>query len=231
MIGARRHGRVGELIILPGVTEGLPLPGLQDDLQGFTEASLTFGVGHAVDLIGAGKAAATNPEIEASFADVIHRGRFLGDRAAYKFWDRLSSAAKSWSCAPTNYTPVNGYCRKGGLIVDGAVVADISRGGSRRWPPGDTGIQYQLDSIQGLGLQVELLYQNGYSGAWHWQNDALRRMANIVTRSKKSGGMGWNETQASRQMPWLLDRRLGMSIPRAYSPMGRGIGFADWLWG
>jgi hypothetical protein len=163
-------------------------------------------------------------------ASKVTRG-FLGDRAAYKFWDRLSYAAKTWSCAPTNYTPVNGYCRKGGLIVDGAVVADISRGGSRRWPPGDTGVQYQLDSIQGLGLQVELLYQNGYSGAWHWQNDALRRMANIVTRSKKSGGMGWNETQASRQMPWLLDRRLGMSIPRAYSPMGRAIGFADWLWG
>ncbi len=163
-------------------------------------------------------------------ASKVTRG-FLGDRAAFKFWDHLSPAAQSWSCAPTNYTPVNGFCRKGGLLVDGAVVADLSRGGSRRWPPGATGVQYQLESIQGMGLQVELLYQNGYPLAWHWQNFALRRMANIVTRSKASGGVGWNETQASRQMPWLLDRRLGMSIPRAYSPMGRAIGFSDWLWG
>ena len=163
-------------------------------------------------------------------ASKVTRG-FLGERAAYKFWDRLSSAAQSWSCAPTNYTPVNGTCRRAGLLVDGAVVADLSRGGSRRWPPGDTGVQYQLESIQGMGLQVELLYQNGYSDAWQWQNQALRRMANIVTRSKTSGGTGWNETQASRQMPWLLDTRLGMRLPRAYSGMGRAIGFTDWLWG
>jgi hypothetical protein len=32
-------------------------------------------------------------------------------------------------------------------------------------------------------------------------------------------------------MPWVLDRRLGMRIPRAYSGMGRAIGFTDWLWG
>jgi hypothetical protein len=163
-------------------------------------------------------------------ASKITRG-FLGDRRAYKFWDRLSSAAKSWSCSPSNYTPVNGWCRRGGILVDGAVVADLSRGGSRRWPPGSTGIQYQLDSIQGLGLQVEMLYRNGYGSAWLWSNRALKRMANIVTRSKAAGGTGWNQTQASRQMPWLLNRRLGMHLPRAYSGMGRAIGFTDWLWG
>jgi hypothetical protein len=163
-------------------------------------------------------------------ASRITRG-FLGNRTAYKFRDRLTAAARSWSCAPTNYTPVNGWCRKAGILVDGAVVADISRGGGLRWPPGTTGVQYQLDSIQGLGLQVELLYQNGYGSAWLWSNRALKRMANIVTRSKAAGGTGWNETLASRQMPWLLNRRLGMHLPRRYSGMGRAIGFTDWLWG
>ncbi len=143
----------------------------------------------------------------------------------------MSSAALSWSCTPTRYVPVNGYCRRGGMLVDGVVIADLSRGGARRWPPGDTGIQYQLDSIQGLGMQVELLYQNGYRSAWTWSNQALRRMANVVTRSRQAGGTGWNETQASRQMPWLLDRRLRMTIPRVLSGMGRAIGFTDWLWG
>jgi hypothetical protein len=29
----------------------------------------------------------------------------------------------------------------------------------------------------------------------------------------------------------LLNRRLGMRLPRSYSGMGRSIGFTDWLWG
>ena len=168
--------------------------------------------------------------VDVAAASRVTRG-FLGDRSAYRFWDRLSTASKSWACSPTNYTPVNGWCRRGGVLVDGAVVADIGRGGYRRWPPGDTGIQYQLESIQGMGLQVELLYQNGYRSAWSWSARALKRMAMVVNRSKASGGTGWNETQASRQMPWLLNRRLGMSIPRSYSGMGRALGFTDWLWG
>jgi hypothetical protein len=163
-------------------------------------------------------------------AQLVTRG-FLGDRAAYRFWDKLSSEAKSWACSTTSWTPVNRWCRRAGMLVDGVVIADVGRGGSRRWPPGDTGIQYQLDSIQGLGLQVELLYQNGYPNAWRWSSGALKRMAMVVNRSKAAGGMGWNETQAARQMPWLLDRRLKMKIPRAYSGMGRAIGFTDWLWG
>jgi hypothetical protein len=156
---------------------------------------------------------------------------FLGNRTAFRFYDRLTWAAKSWSCAPTIYTPVNGACTKAGINVNGAVVADISRGGSLRWPPGSTGVQYQLDSIQGLGMQVELLYQNGYSSAWSWSSSAVKRMADIVTRSKSGGGTGWNETLAARQMPWLLNRRYGMSIPVRSSGMGRAIGFTDWLWG
>ena len=156
---------------------------------------------------------------------------FLGSRTEYRFTDRMSSAALSWSCAPSIYTPVNGVCKKGVINVSGAVIADISRGGSLRWPPGSTGVQYQLDSIQGVGMQVELLYQNGYPTAWDWSAGAVKRMADLVTRSKSGGGTGWNETTASRQMPWLLNRRYGMSIPRRSSGMGRSIGFTDWLWG
>ena len=156
---------------------------------------------------------------------------FLGNRTAFRFSDRMSSAALSWSCAPTNYTPVNGACTRGGINVNGASIGDIGRGGLRRWPPGSTGVQYQLESIQGVGLQVELLYQNGYSNAWAWSVNGVKRMADFVTRSKSGGGTGWNETTASRQMPWLLNRRYGMSLPRRSPGMGRAIGFTDWLWG
>ena len=69
-------------------------------------------------------------------ASRVTRG-FLGYRPAHAFSDNMSSAALSWSCTPTRYVPVNGYCRRGGMLVDGVVIADLSRGGSRQWPPGD----------------------------------------------------------------------------------------------
>ena len=158
---------------------------------------------------------------------------FLGDRSKYAgFGHDLGSEDLSWSCTgASTFTPENKACTKSGINVDGAFVADISRAGSLKWPPGDTGVQYQLESIQGMGLQVELLYRAGYTQAWDWSTRAMKRAASIVTRSKASGGMGWNETNAAKQMPWLLNKRYGTSIPTVASGMGRGIGFTDWLWG
>lgn len=170
---------------------------------------------------------------DVSQASRIARG-FLGDRTAYAgFESNITSAAVSWACSGSaaTYTPVNPACTKGGINVDGAVVSDVSRSGSLGWPPGTTGISYQLDSIQGLGLQVELLYQNGYGSAWSWSDDALKRMAGVVTRSGASGGTGWNGTKAARQMPWLLNLRYGTNIPTQTAGIGRAIGFTDWLYG
>ncbi len=163
----------------------------------------------------------------------VTRG-FLGERAQYAgFRDNLESDDLSWSCSGSaaTFTPVNPACTKSGINIDGGIVSDISRAGSLKWPPGSTGVQYQLDSIQGLGLQVELLYRNGYANAWSWSSSALKRMAGLVTRSDNAGGTGWNQTNTSRQMPWLLNKRYGTSIPQAASGMGRGIGFTDWLYG
>jgi hypothetical protein len=127
--------------------------------------------------------------------------------------------------------PVNAVCSRGGINVGGAAVFDISRGGTRRWPPADPGIPYQLETIQGLGMQVELLYRHGYSDAWGWSTKALKRMADVVSRSAASGGTGWNETTASRQMPWLLNKRYGTSYPTRVNGTGRLIGFTSWLYG
>ena len=168
---------------------------------------------------------------DVDIASRITRG-FLGDRSAYAgFGYNLDGTDLSWSCNGTStYTPVNKSCTKNGVNVDGGVIADISRGGGLIWPPKDPGINYQLEAIQGLGLQVELLYRHGYPSAWGWSSSALKRMAGIVTRSDTSGGTGWNETQTGSQMPWLLDQRYGLSIPRKAAAMGRAIGFTDWLY-
>lgn len=158
---------------------------------------------------------------------------FLGDRSAYaSFTHKLGSDDLSWACGTAStYTPVNKACTKSGIDVSGAVVADISRAGSLTWPPGSTGISYQVDSVAAMGLQVELLYRNGYGSAWGWSSSALKRAAQLVQRSAASGGDGWNETNASSQIPWLLNVRYGTFLPTRSVTMGRSIGFASWLWG
>jgi Carbohydrate esterase 2 N-terminal len=169
---------------------------------------------------------------DVAIAARIARG-FLGDRSAYAgFTHKLYSDDLSWACGTAStYTPVNKACTKNGINVDGGIVADISRGGSLTWPPQSTGIQYQVDSTAAMGLQVELLYRNGYGDAWSWSSKALKRAAQIVQRSAASGGDGWNETSASSQIPWLLNLRYGAFLPTRHVAIGRGIGFADWLWG
>ena len=166
-------------------------------------------------------------------ASKVTRG-FLGDRSAYAgFGHVLDSDDLSWTCSgsASTYTPINPTCVRGGIQVGGGSVTDISRGGSRRWPAADPGIPYQLETIQGLGMQVELLYRHGYPNAWEWSSSALKRMGDVITRSKSAGGTGWNETTASRQMPWLLDRRYGTTYPRVWNGTGRLIGFTSWLYG
>ena len=163
----------------------------------------------------------------------VTRG-FLGDRSAYAgFTDNLDSDDLSWTCtgSAATYTPEDPACTRSGINLDGAIATDISRGGPLHWPPLDPGIPYQLESIQGVGLQVEMLYRHGYPDAWTWSNSALKRAAAIVTRSGAAGGTGWNATTASRQMPWLLNKRYGTSIPTRAAGMGRSIGFTDWLYG
>lgn len=158
---------------------------------------------------------------------------FLGNRTSYSsFSHTLESDDLSWSCdGQSKFTPVNRPCTKNGIDLDGAIVADISRAGSLKWPPGDTGISYQVDSVAAMAMQVELLYRHGYPTAWGWSNDAIRRAAQIVQRSDRDGGDGWNVSSASSQIPWLLNKRYGAFLPTEHVPMGRGIGFADWLWG
>ena len=162
----------------------------------------------------------------------VTRG-FLGDRSAYAgFRTNLNSDDWSWSCGgPSTYTPVNKPCTKSGINIDGAFIADMSRSGPLTWPPGDTGLAYHVDALAAVAMQVELLSRHGYAGAWDWSGQALRRAAMIVQRSDAAGGDGWNLTTASSQIPWLLNKRYGSFLPTRHQPYGRGIGFADWLWG
>lgn len=162
-------------------------------------------------------------------ADVL-RG-FLGDASA---WDDFQpvEGSRSWACDPSSYTPVNPPCERDGIDLDGAIVRDISRSGRLRWPPGEAGIRYTLESLQGLVLQAELLYRAGRGDPWGWSDSALRRAARIVTASGADGGRSWEHSEPSRYVPWLLNARYeGVDVPTEPAGFGRVFGYTDWLYG
>ncbi|MDH5244561.1 MAG: hypothetical protein OEX05_11560, partial [Chloroflexota bacterium] len=195
-----------------------------------TASAANWGAHAGASRIAAGLYLGDSADVAA--AAKVTRG-FLGDRSAYAgFTHKLDGDDLSWTCSgsQSTYTPENPPCTKSGIDVDGGFVTDISRGGPLHWPPIDPGIPYQLETIQGMGLQVELLYRHGYGDAWSWSSKALKRAAAIITRSGDAGGTGWNETSASRQMPWLLNLRYDTDIPTRSAGMGRSIGFTDWLY-
>ncbi|NJD30032.1 MAG: hypothetical protein FIA92_17270 [Chloroflexi bacterium] len=163
---------------------------------------------------------------------------FLGDRRAWDGFngqkDRLPRGARPWACDPSRagFTPVNGACERAGANLDGAVPADISRGrGSEPGSPSATGVMYTLETLAGYTLQAELLYRNGYPDVYEASDQALRRMADFISRSEAAGGPGWNPGRVQYHVPWLLNRRYGTDYPTVPAEYGRAFGYTDWLYG
>ena len=150
---------------------------------------------------------------------------FLGDRAAYAGFGSWNSDDLSWACNTASPTPLNMPCVLSGINVDGAIIRDISRGGPLQWPPGASGKSYTQEVLQGLVVQAELLSRAGYD-TWNWSNQALLRASNLVTRAS-----AWNLSSVDHHLPWLLNRRYGLSLPTLAAGMGRVFGFTDWLYG
>jgi hypothetical protein len=173
---------------------------------------------------------------QASAANTV-RG-FLGDRSYWAEFngqkDSLSTVVTSWACDPSpgGFTPVNGPCTRSGINVDGAVPADISRDGvALKSPPSPTGIMYMHETLAGYVLQAELLFRNGYPHIYDFRSQAIRRMAEFISRSEEAGGPGWNPGRVQYHVPWLLNRRYGTDYPTVPAEYGRSLGFTDWLYG
>ncbi len=177
---------------------------------------------------------------DVAVAAKIVRG-FFGDRSAYSGFrgqgsknSALYDGERAWACddSPSAWVPINPACTKSSINLDGAIVSDIMRDDQGLiWPAGKTGIMYTLESLQGLTLQTELLYRNGYSGAWTWSDSALRRAAALVTRNGRAGGASWNYYSVNYHVPWLLNFRYDLNLPTMSAGHGRIFGYTDWLYG
>jgi Alginate lyase len=168
---------------------------------------------------------------ELAQAERVYRG-FLGDRGAYTGFrgqgsenSALNSAIRSWACdgSATSYVPTNSACGSG---KSGAFPADVQRDLATYPNVGSSGSQYQSETTAGMVLQAELLYQNGYAGAWTSANNALARIAAF----NRSIG-AWNLGSVQHHWPWLINRRLGTNYPTVAAGYGRSLGYTDWLYG
>ena len=162
-------------------------------------------------------------------AAAVLRG-FLGDRSAWSGFQPVDDSA-SWACDAGEYVPLNPPCVRDGVDIGGAIVRDISRGGDLRWPPGDDGVRYSLESLQGLTLQAELLARNGYGDPWTWSDSALRRAAEFVSRAGAAGGDTWDRSDVVPHLTWLLNARYDLGLETTPAGFGRVFGYTDWLYG
>lgn len=161
---------------------------------------------------------------DVSRAALVLRG-FLGDRSAWSGFQPIDEASATWACDPAAYTPVNPPCTRSGIDVDGAIVRDVSRGGDLSDPPGEAGLLYTNEALQGLVVQAELLRRAGFD-PWQWSDRALLRAAAFLTR-----GDGWNLASVHNHLPWVFNARYGLELPTRAAGNGRLYGYTDWLYG
>lgn len=150
---------------------------------------------------------------------------WLGDRASYA---GFSYGDLSWQCDPTRPVGVDPTgCSKvydgKTIVLGGALPDDMRRGGSFRWPPGETG--YPWEAMQGVLLQAELLRQAGYA-TWSWQDRAILRAARFLFDRA-----GWPATGDDEWQSWLIDYRYGTHY-RESPParVGKNFGWTDWIY-
>ena len=91
--------------------------------------------------------------------------------------------------AGRRYTPVNKPCTKSGVNVDGAIIADISRGrAADRGRRGTPGIATSSRRSRASGSRSSCSSATATPSAWDWSASALRRAAQLVARSATDGG-------------------------------------------
>lgn len=159
-------------------------------------------------------------------AATVFRG-WLGDRAAYHGF--LFGRDDTWQLDPSNPVAVQpAGATLGGLSVDGALSADMRRGGKFRIPPKRT--EYPWGALAGALVQAQLLSRQGYD-AWQWSDQALRRAVDFLYRLDEAYG-GWWARGDDAWEPWLVNAVYGTSYPTEPVLLpGKNMGWTDWMYG
>jgi hypothetical protein len=159
-------------------------------------------------------------------AATVFRG-WLGDRTAYAGFV-FGSDDSSWQADPSKPVAVNpaGAVRNG-ISIDGALPAEMRRGGKFRIPPRRT--SYPWGALSGALVEAQILQRQGFD-TWAWQDQALRRAVDFLARLDHQFG-GWWARGDDTWEPWLVNRAYGTHYPVSAAVLpGKNMGWTDWLY-
>ena len=164
---------------------------------------------------------------------------YLGDRSSwtgYSWTTTINNGGATWSPYPSNQlmpvNPIGATVTWNGQAynVDGALIADISRGGAFQWPPNHT--NYPWTCLGGVIVEAEILYRAGYP-VYDWSDQAIRRAYQYLLWLDNTTGGFWyyseGTTGPNNWQPWIVNKRYGINLPHA-SPVNQGwnMSWTDW---
>jgi hypothetical protein len=153
--------------------------------------------------------------------------RYAGDRSkcpTCTLDSHLSPEARSWSSSPSIPLAINPLdAMIAGHTVDGATVADISRGCSFTWPPCYT--QYPWVGLEGFTLQAQLLARAGYP-SWQVQNDAPKRAVAYLKYLADQFGTQWFDR--THWVKYVVNKAYGANFPAGPAKGGNIMAWTDW---
>jgi hypothetical protein len=161
--------------------------------DGAARAAIAAYLGDTVDL--ARSAAALK-----SFVSSIPDGRWMF---------RPDKHDMSWQCSypdQSGYTAINGPCSKDGNNLDGIMAQDMARAGGYQWPPAFTA--YARENLNGRTIQAEILFRAGYTDAFQWGEQGLRRAALGLRRLSATDPAWWEPAQLVHR---LIATRTGVT--------------------
>jgi hypothetical protein len=203
---------------LPHDNNGTPITLRQAAWASGSNASAQEGFVHAA------LAAYTSDTVELDWGWTAFR-RYLGDRTSP--W-KITSNSASWQQIPSDPVGIqNKGAVKNGILIDGAISNDMSRGGSLKWPPGYT--QYPWVGLEG-SVPAAVIYERAGYPVWTMADSALKRAADFLWRCRTaSGNISWYDTTRAPEIKHVLNKRYGLSYPEGPNKVGaRTVSFTDW---
>ena len=135
-----------------------------------------------------------------------------------------------WSFAANigNACPVNPIGEvKNGVRIDGAIINDMVRGGSFKFPPGHT--TYPWVGLEGYVPAALILQRAGYP-SFALKDQAVLRTHEYLCYLKNNTTTDWWEPSRAAEVKHLVKLVYGFDTCSVAYPVGRGrtVGYTDW---
>jgi hypothetical protein len=114
------------------------------------------------------------------------------------------------------------------VVVDGAIINDMRRGGVFQDPPGYT--QYPWVGLEGLVPAAYVLHRQGYPAFEAGDRAIQRSLDYLLDLRNRTGETRWFDGRRASEVIHLANSMYRASFPVADRPAGAGrtIGFTDW---